>query len=124
MKGSLTKNVKRLLAHFSISYAIKNRFKLENRVRNRFFTFLRQIESWSSIMNEFLQKKRASISHLTRPIRPWARLIHQRFLYFSLSLFVGGSNEMEIFGRIVAFLVSYASEFQGLSFDTPYDILI
>ena len=37
MKGSLTKNVERLLAHFSISYAIKNRFKLENRIRNRFF---------------------------------------------------------------------------------------
>ena len=35
-----------------------------------------------------------------------------------------GSNEIEIFGRIVAFLVSYASEFQGGSFDTPYDILI
>ena len=37
---------------------------------------------------------------------------------------VGGSNEIEIFGRIVAFLVSNASEFQGVSFDTPYDILI
>ena len=37
---------------------------------------------------------------------------------------VGGSNEIQIFGRIVAFLVSYASEFQGVSFDTPYDILI
>ena len=37
---------------------------------------------------------------------------------------IGGSNKIQIFGRIVAFLVSYASEFQGVSFDTPYDILI
>ena len=39
-------------------------------------------------------------------------------------LSVGGSNEIEIFSRVFAFLVSYASEFQGVLFDTPYDILI
>ena len=37
---------------------------------------------------------------------------------------LGGSNEIEIFGRIFAFLVSYASEFQAVSFDSPYDTLI
>ena len=37
---------------------------------------------------------------------------------------VGRSNEIQIFFGNVAFLVSYASEFHGVSFDTPYDILI
>ena len=41
-----------------------------------------------------------------------------------MKLKVGRSNEIDIFDGIVAFLVSYASEFQGVSFDTPYDILI
>ncbi len=39
-------------------------------------------------------------------------------------ILLGGSNEIDIFGRIVAFLVSYASEFQGVSFDTPHDLLV
>ncbi len=42
----------------------------------------------------------------------------------NVDLVIGGSNEIVIFGRIVAFLVLNASEFQGVSFDTPYDILI
>ena len=37
---------------------------------------------------------------------------------------VGGSNEIQSFFRYITYLVSYKSEFHGVSFDTPYDILL
>ena len=58
-------------------------------------------------------------------LRPFFFVCCFKLCYFRKKLqVIGGSNEIEIFGRMVAFLVSYASEFERVSIDTPYDILI